>query len=224
MTVIGVRGIGWVTGGEFGGIVRADRSRFTRPGALEELGQAGVFQHPVRNFGRLDRASRMTAAAVGLALRDAGIVCAPGAKQDMGIIGTNAGGSLAADRAYFEDYVQCGRTLGRGNLFIYTLPSSPLGEAAIHFGLLGPLLYLTAADAPLAAAIEAAGDMVRAGDSTAMLAGTADEHEALYVVLAAGSAGEPPAALELPVAQEIAQRGLAVAGMADAFYAVKGRT
>ena len=35
-----------------------------------------------------------------------------------------------------------GSTLGRGNLFIYTLPSSPLAEAAIHFGLTGKLLYL----------------------------------------------------------------------------------
>ena len=44
--------------------------------------------------------------------------------------------------AYFQDYVSGGRKLGRGNLFIYTLPTSPAAEAAIHFGLAGPLLYV----------------------------------------------------------------------------------
>jgi len=49
---------------------------------------------------------------------------------------------LWSQRFVFLDYVQAGRKLGRGSLFIYTLPSSPLAEAAIHFGLQGPVLYI----------------------------------------------------------------------------------
>lgn len=60
----------------------------------------------------------------------------------MGLIGTNRAGSLEANRLYFSDYLQAGRVLARGNLFVYTLPSSPLAEAAIHFGFQGPMLYM----------------------------------------------------------------------------------
>ena len=125
----------------------------------------------------------MTAAAVALALRDAGRSYAPEKKQEIGIIGAGSEGSLPADLLYFRDYVECGRTLARGNLFIYTLPSSPLGEAAIHFGLAGPLLFASNAVAPLAAAISLAEEMLQFGEAEAMLAGMVQGNDALYLVL-----------------------------------------
>ena len=69
-------------------------------------------------------------------------------------------GSLQSDLEYFRDYLEGGRTLSRGNLFIYTLPSSPLGEAAIHFGLLGPLLYAASEGNALTAVLD-----TRSGDA-----------------------------------------------------------
>jgi 3-oxoacyl-[acyl-carrier-protein] synthase II len=86
-------------------------------------------------------------------MKDAGFSCIPQKKQDIGIVGASDSGSMQSDIDYFKDYLDCGRTLSRGNLFIYTLPSSPLGEAAIHFGLQGPLLYAASAENPLMTAL-----------------------------------------------------------------------
>lgn len=62
-------------------------------------------------------------------------------KSETALTGTGGAECTHANEAYYSDYVQYGRKLGRANLFIYTLPTSPLAEAAIHFGLQGPLYY-----------------------------------------------------------------------------------
>ena len=43
---------------------------------------------------------------------------------------------------YFQDYMEHGRCGGRGQLFVGTLPTTPLCEAAIALGLHGPAYYL----------------------------------------------------------------------------------
>lgn len=43
---------------------------------------------------------------------------------------------------YYRDYVQFGRNLGQGHLFVATLPSTPLSEAAIALHLHGPARYV----------------------------------------------------------------------------------
>jgi len=152
-------------------------------GGVNSLPKRGIFSHSFKNFGRLDAISRMTTYAVALAVQDAGIKYLPGLKQDIGIIGTNTEGSLQADLAYFRDYVESGRKLSRGSLFIYTLPSSPVGEAAIHFGFLGPLLYAWGLDNSLVAVLDIAQGMITAGETPIMLAGKAEESEAVFFVL-----------------------------------------
>lgn len=148
------------------------------------LSRKEIFSYPFKNFGRLDNISKLTCYAVALALKDAGVKYSMDHKHDIGIICTNKSGSLKSDIHYFKDYLDSGRTLSRGNLFIYTLPSSPLGEAAIHFGLQGPLLYVTAADKPLQAALDTASEMILLDESPSMLVGTAEEDESVYFVLA----------------------------------------
>ena len=188
MTV--VSGIGWIAGSECG--CAGTGERFSYGGDDAAVVQKSLFAHPFRNFGRLDRSSRMTAIAVALALRDAGRSYAPDRKQEIGIVGSGRDGSLPTDLAYFKDYVDCGRTLGRGNLFIYTLPSSPLGEAAIHFGLAGPLLYVSSG-ASLASAARIAEEMLELGEAETMLAGAVESDEALYLVLSRSAEGGDPA-------------------------------
>jgi len=78
-------------------------------------------------------------------------------------------GAVAANAAYFKDFVDCGRTMGRGNLFIYTLPSSPLAEASIHFGLQGPLLYATNATGDMLDMIQTCSLLVTDGQAERML-------------------------------------------------------
>lgn len=107
-----------------------------------ELFKDTVLTYPIENFARFDQASKLVTLSVALALYDASIHYAKDKKQNIGILGMSADGALASNLVYFKDYVEAGRKLGRGNLFIYTLPSSSLAEAAIHFGLQGPLVYI----------------------------------------------------------------------------------
>jgi 3-oxoacyl-(acyl-carrier-protein) synthase len=134
--------------------------------------------HPPKNYPRFDAPSRLAFSATALALWDAGL--APGeAPPDAGIVGTGPRGCLAANEAYFRDYVACGRTLGRGNLFIYTLPTSPLAEAAIHFRLGGPLLHVSAEPPSLTAALDRATALVESGEAAGMAAVCIEDSAAL---------------------------------------------
>jgi 3-oxoacyl-[acyl-carrier-protein] synthase II len=218
---VSVRGIGWLTKSGFGCIGSRVQHLFTPGEDGCSLAKRDIFGHPFKNFGRLDRISQLTACAVALALRDAAIDYAPTVKQDIGIIGTGSEGSLSSDIAYFTDYLDNGRTLARGNLFIYTLPSSPLGEAAIHFGLVGPLLYATRRDQPLSAVMTTAAEMVAGGETGRMLAGFATEDEALYVVLDREQGDG--SLCNLSKAREIVAAAQDVAGMAVGFSLVKNK-
>jgi hypothetical protein len=141
----------------------------------------------------------MTCYAGALAVNDAGLTYAAGAKQDIGLLATNVAGCVAANSAYFEDYVRCGRTLGRGNLFIYTLPTSPLAEAAIHFGFRGPLLYIGGRSEMLAEALRTGGAMVRSQAASAMLVFRADDRHAVCFALSAADGGPGLCPLETAV-------------------------
>jgi hypothetical protein len=51
-------------------------------------------------------------------------------------------GSFEANVDYYEDYLDSGEKLARGNLFIYTLATSPLAQLAIYLNVNGALQYL----------------------------------------------------------------------------------
>lgn len=187
---IAVLGIGWVTREAYGSVRSGQQWSFAAGEDLSSPSRKGLFTHPFKNFGRMDAVSKTTACAVALALLDAGIEYGPDRKQDIGIIGTGREGSLRTDRDYFRDYIEGGRTLSRGNLFIYTLPSSPLGESAIHFGLQGPLLYGVTAPYALHPVMEQAASMIAGGEAAMMLAGQSEENESLFFAL--GREGKGP--------------------------------
>jgi 3-oxoacyl-[acyl-carrier-protein] synthase II len=184
-----VQGIGWIAQSGYG-CIRTGVHHPYLPEEARSLPKQDIFAHPFRNFGRLDKTSKMTVCAVALAMRDSDVDYAPGQKRDIGIIGTSREGSLSSDMDYFKDYIENGRTISRGNLFIYTLPSSPLGEAAIHFGFTGPLLYTTAKDHSLETVLDMAEEMIDGRETTMMLAGWSSEQEAIYFVLS-GVPGGP---------------------------------
>jgi 3-oxoacyl-(acyl-carrier-protein) synthase len=188
--MISVRGIGWLSKQGYG-CVRSELQQAYEVGeGAHTLPQRDIFSHPFKNFGRLDALSRMTAFAVSLALQDGGIEYSLTRKLDIGIVGTSAEGSLRSDAEYFRDYLEGGRTLSRGNLFIYTLPSSPLGEAAIHFGCVGPLLYAAVEGNSLAPIIDLAEEMVLAREATMMLVGMAEPEEAVFFLITADAGKE----------------------------------
>ncbi|MBI4848339.1 MAG: hypothetical protein HY808_07180 [Nitrospirae bacterium] len=180
--MINIHGIGWIDARGYGCIAKGTRVAYEGDTGFGGLSKK-LFSHPFKYFGRLDRISKLTCYAIALALKDAGIDYSPELKQDIGAIGANDSGSLQADIDYFNDYVNCGRTLARGNLFIYTLPSSPLGEAAIHFGLQGPVFFSSAPKKSLLKVITTASEMLLSEETTAMLAGMTGENEAVYFTL-----------------------------------------
>jgi 3-oxoacyl-[acyl-carrier-protein] synthase II len=214
---IAVRGIGWLTREGYG-CVRSDlRHIYELDEGADTLPKRDIFSHPFKNFGRLDTISKMTAYGVSLALQDAGIEYSPLRKQDIGIVGTNAEGSLQSDIEYFRDYLSAGRTLSRGNLFIYTLPSSPIGEAAIHFGLLGPLLYAAGEGNALATVLDTASEMILANDAPVMLAGKAEADEALFFVIKRNPVQDASTICDLAEARSVVETNHEVAGLVQKF-------
>jgi 3-oxoacyl-(acyl-carrier-protein) synthase len=212
---ISVLGIGWVTKGGYGCVRNGQCQSHEDTEAASALSKRDIFSHPFKNFGRLDALSKSVAYAVALALRDAGIDYSPQHKRHIGIVGTSREGSLRTDVEYFRDYVRSGRTLSRANLFIYTLPSSPLGEAAIHFGFLGPLLYAASGSGSMRPILDMACGMIEGGEADAMLAGAADEDEAVFLAL--GRAGALPALCAIEQARAALAAPSAIAGMVRHF-------
>lgn len=167
---VNILGTGWLSRDSYGS-ERLERSvEYASRVSLRKLGKEdGLFAYPVKNFGRFDPVSRRVCYVTALALQDAGMEYSKDWRQDIGLLGTDEYGSEQANISYFRDYVEGGRTLARANLFIYTLPSSPLAEAAVHFGLQGPLLYLRNQDGSVDSLLVTAQRMIAEGQAETML-------------------------------------------------------
>jgi 3-oxoacyl-[acyl-carrier-protein] synthase II len=175
-----VRGIGWLNEQDWGTVFRKQQVRYGGAADIPPWKNGDLFGGGIKNVGRFDRATRMTLCACALAFHDAGL---SGPAGTVGLVGTNAAGSLQANSAYFMDYLQAGRVMARGNLFIYTLPSSPLAETAIHFGLQGPMLYIGFQGDGAGNLLQAGVDLIIDGAATAMVAVLADEKEGMAFLL-----------------------------------------
>jgi 3-oxoacyl-[acyl-carrier-protein] synthase II len=168
--MIAVQGIGWLDATAYGRIRQRVSIPYAERMTLRELGKSeGLFKYPVKNFGRFEPQTQRVCCITSLALQDAGIDYAEGRRLDIGLLGTNGTGCLESNLNYFKDYVDGGRTLSRANLFIYTLPSSPLAEAAVHFGLQGPQLYMRTAKEAMTPLVRRAAGMIRRGEAGNML-------------------------------------------------------
>ncbi|MFH0879419.1 MAG: hypothetical protein V2A34_06870, partial [Lentisphaerota bacterium] len=179
-----VKGVGWLDRQAFGCVRLRQRTVYgSLPEVLPPWKREDLLFHPVKNMGRFDAISRITCCACALTLRDAGLSLKNGQLSNIGLMGTNASGSLDANRAYFKDYLNAGRKMGRGNLFIYTLPSSPLAESAIHFGLQAPVMYIGIPGQGLSSLLDAAAALIADGSDGCMLAVRADDQEGLGFLL-----------------------------------------
>ncbi len=177
-------GIGWITSTAYGRVRLGEACTYAERTTSRLVGSVdALFRHKIASFGRFDPVSRMTCYAGALALRDAEIEYSPEAKQGIGMVGVGFTGSLAANREYFKDYVDSGRILARGNLFVYTLPSAALGEAAIHFGFHGPLFSIIEPSTPFIKGLEMARWLVKNGDAPAILVVQAEADCALAAVV-----------------------------------------
>ncbi len=102
--------------------------------------QDNTLPRAARNFGRSDLFSQAVFLSAASLLKEGEYNLDP---ENTGLLAVNSYGALPVNLDYFQDYVENGRSLGRGNLFIYTLPTSALAETAIYWGYKGPLLYMS---------------------------------------------------------------------------------
>ena len=179
----------WINAESYGMYRSGTSVEYAGRASLHDLGKAdGLFAYPVKNYGRFEPVTQRVCCLTALALRDAGIEYAKGRRMDIGLLATDAHGCAESNLNYFKDYIDGGRTLARANLFIYTLPSSPIAEAAVHFGLQGPLLYQRALEAGTSELVATARRMVAEGQAQAMLVYELDEEGGRCLVV--GAAGE----------------------------------
>ena len=176
-------GTGWITKNKYGCRKRRLQQNYSDLKSLYNRLQPDIIKYPVGNFFRFDAISKLAAISIALALHDARIGYAQGKKQPISLLGTSANAALEANLFYFNDYLINGKTLARGNLFIYTLPSSPLAEAAIHFGLTGKILYLGFAKNAEKESLKYAAEMLKTESTKNMLLVQADSTAATCYLL-----------------------------------------
>jgi hypothetical protein len=202
-----VAGIGWIDRREYGCVSRRLRKSYRDLGSLRSaLQEESVFSYPVKGFGKYDRVSQMTCCVAALAFYDAGMSYSKDRKRDIGILGTNSDGCLQSNLDFFNDFVKNGRTLGRANLFVYTLPSSPVAEAAIYFKCEGPLLYMGFPKEPVASLLKQSDRMILRGETAAMVAVRATQEEAQCFILRRGDDVSTESVLALEKVIEAAKR------------------
>ena len=152
-TKLTIKSIGWCLNDSIGGYPGKNFPVSTE----NKPEKSDIFSKPFKNFGRLDNMSKAVCTAVAFALKGTDLYPQE-VKQSISVFFSNKEGSLHSDTKYFKDFIEFGETAGRANLFLYTLPTSPLGEASVHFGLTGDLAYFADSDNPFKTMLEAAED------------------------------------------------------------------
>ncbi len=141
-----VAGIGWISDSMCGSLRRGWQQEFKDANTLYgQLEEAGVFNTPVKEVRWFCGLSQRFCLASALALRDAfdfaGQIALDPTK--VGMLSLNREGALNANVEYFKDFIQSGKKSARGNLFIRTLPTSPLAQVAMAFGFKGPIFHIS---------------------------------------------------------------------------------
>ncbi len=124
---------------------------------------------PVKNAGRFPPHVRAAFIAAALVIEASGRTYPDGESGETAILTAGYDPTLQVNLDFFKDYLDAGRTMGRGNLFIYTLPTGAACEVSIHFGLKGPALFIEPETAPLAGALDAAESALEGGEITQVL-------------------------------------------------------
>ncbi len=182
-----IRSLAWYCDTHYG--VYASRGRsFAKPAPpADEL--LSLIGRPVKYFSRMTGETKSCLAAASLALREMSPPNAVG--DEIGLLSAGAEGCVQANEKYFTDYVTSGRTMGRGNLFIYTLPTSTLCEVAIALALAGPAMYVHADASPLLTLTRTAEQLLTDREADGMLALWSDSRAAVCISLTAGPPVDP---------------------------------
>ena len=171
----------WMTPSSYGNSHQAFKSPEESRESLYMPERDSILINKVPNWGRFDDNTRKACLGAGLALKDLGLA-QDSQKHKIGLIAFGEKGSNNTDRDYFLDFLDHGESTGRSHLFIYTLPTSPFAEAAIYFGLMGPIYYLSGRDSILQESLQSAARMILSANADQMIVGTV-EKDSLFMVL-----------------------------------------
>lgn len=182
--MIKIAGAGWIYKNNYGCLSRGSAGEIDSIGALAgRLIKEAIINDPIKDFGRFDKASKLSCCAVALAKYDAENRLNDNDVLDTGIIITGSEGCLRSNKKYYKDYVRNGKRLSRGNLFLYTLPSTPAAEAAIYSGLRGPVMYMHYPDGGIKDLVADAGRMIQNREASSMIVVRTDEDSSVSVVV-----------------------------------------
>lgn len=198
-------GISWLRENEYGTARLGLRSEH---GGLRDLYRKlrnlEIITGALKDFGRFGPESKRVCLCAALALHDAALTTHSPETSETGLLVAGPEGAQDANLSYFRDYIAAGRSLGRGNLFIYTLPTSPAAETAIAFGLNGPLLYSGRGAGDGRSALQDAARLVAAGQARAMLCALINHSAvACYVIISKNRPDQPG----LPLQDVLAANG-----------------
>jgi hypothetical protein len=180
-----IRAAGWFNRASYGAVGPSGKVwRKTSPIGDTTSEIPGIVERPVKYLSRMTEETRCCLCAAALAMKEADL-----SGGEIGLISTESRGVLKANDKYFRDYVATGRSLGRGNLFIYTLPTSSLGEVAIALTLTGPSMFIQLAGDHVTGMLRQAEQMIEDGEAKTMLGIWGSMNFQFCVAVTAGEGG-----------------------------------
>ena len=125
-----------------------------QPIAFESLQQLKQLMTESSDFVQGDLADFRRAADNVRLAQLATILCATNlgdkwSPEGTALIGINGDGCALNNRLFWDDFISHGHDNGRASLFVPTLPSIPVCEAAIALHIQGPVRYIAAESATL---------------------------------------------------------------------------
>lgn len=153
-------------------------SQLDRIHASQEDAARSILSTLPERWGRMDLMSREAVAGVGRVLQENQLLegTPPKLIQEWtgGLIVGTKRGSLAVDTEYAETLKE-GSGMASPHLFSYTLPNIPLAEAAIQYGLTGPV-FCTISNEPYEEALKEAQQWLQdmPGEKNIIVAGALD--------------------------------------------------
>jgi hypothetical protein len=182
-----IRVASWFCAEHCGVFAPAGRSFEQRSPAFSTAAEIpALVGRPVKYYARMTPETRCCLFAASLSLKHARWETDA---VEIGLLSAGSDGCLRANGEYFHDYVANGRTLGRGNLFIYTLQTSALGEVAIALSLTGPCMFIQEGDDPAVSLARIGGQIISDGEAGGMLGLWSDSEAAVCMLIESG-AGE----------------------------------
>jgi hypothetical protein len=174
-----IQAVAWFCAEHCGSLARGGAALRKKAPALSVTEEVtALIGQPVKYYARMTNEARSCLCGAKLAIQAAGWRAI-----EIGLLAASEKAWGMAEEEYFRDYLANGRSLGRGNLFIYTLPTSALGEVAIALKLTGPTLHISDDVGPIAGMIRHGEQMVGDGEAGGMLALWSDDQAAVCLAI-----------------------------------------